>query len=89
MKYTLDLLIDEADQQLDERLAPTGNAGGETAKMTELSQKRAMAARSLLRARGVSGVIAIQSYGATQTVSNSKKESQQALNRRAEIFIIP
>lgn len=67
----------------------TGNAGGETAKMTELSQKRAMAARSLLRARGVSGVIAIQSYGATQTVSNSKKESQQALNRRAEIYIIP
>ena len=67
----------------------TGNAGGETAKMTSLSQKRAMAARSLLRDRGVSGVIAIQSYGASQTVSNSKKESQQALNRRAEIYIIP
>ena len=67
----------------------TGNAGGETAKMTQLSQKRAMAARSLLRDRGVSGVIAIQSYGATQVVSSSKKDSQQALNRRAEIFIIP
>ena len=67
----------------------TGNAGGETAKMTSLSQKRAMAARSLLRDRGVTGVIAIQSYGATQTVSNSKKDSQQALNRRAEIYVIP
>ncbi|NBU16810.1 MAG: OmpA family protein [Actinobacteria bacterium] len=67
----------------------TGNAGGETAKMTQLSQKRAMAARSLLRGRGVSVLIAIQSYGATQAVSTSKKESQQALNRRAEIFIIP
>lgn len=67
----------------------TGNAGGETDKMTSLSQKRAMAARSLLRDRGVTGVIAIQSYGATQTVSNSKKEAQQALNRRAEIYIIP
>lgn len=67
----------------------TGNAGGETSKMTSLSQKRAMAARSLLRDRGATCVIAIQSYGATQTVSNSKKEAQQALNRRAEIFIIP
>ncbi|MFM9133355.1 MAG: OmpA family protein, partial [Actinomycetota bacterium] len=67
----------------------TGNVGGETGKMTELSQKRAMAARSLLRDRGVSCVIAIQSYGASQVVSNSKKDSQQALNRRAEIFVIP
>ena len=67
----------------------TGNSGGETAKMTSLSQKRALAARSLLRDRGVTCVIAIQSFGATQTVSNSKKEAQQALNRRAEIYIIP
>lgn len=48
-----------------------------------------MAARSLLRDRGVSCVIAIQSYGASQVVSNSKKDSQQALNRRAEIYVIP
>ena len=67
----------------------TGNAGGETSTMTQLSQKRAMAARSLLRDRGVSCVIAIQSYGATQVISSSKKDSQQALNRRAEIFLIP
>lgn len=67
----------------------TGNSGGETAKMTSLSQKRALAARSLLRDRGVTCVIAIQSYGATHTVSNSKKEAQQALNRRAEIYIVP
>ena len=31
----------------------------------------------------------IQSYGASQTISNSKKDSQQALNRRAEIFLVP
>jgi len=67
----------------------TGNAGGETSKMRSLSQKRAQAARSLLRDRGVTGVIAIQSYGATQVVSNSKKDAQQALNRRAEVFLIP
>lgn len=67
----------------------TGNSGGESATMTSLSQKRALAARSLLRDRGVTCVIAIQSYGATHTVSNSKKEAQQALNRRAEIYIVP
>lgn len=67
----------------------TGNAGGENAGMNTLSQKRAMAARSLLRDRGVSCVIAIQSYGATQVLSSSRKESQQALNRRAEIYVIP
>ena len=67
----------------------TGNAGGENAKMTQLSQKRALAARSLLRDRGVGCVIAIQSYGSTEVISNSKKESQQALNRRAEIYVIP
>lgn len=67
----------------------TGNAGGETDKMRSLSQKRAKSARSILRDRGVTGVIAIQSYGASQTVTNSKKGAQQALNRRAEIFLIP
>lgn len=67
----------------------SGNIGGERANMVKLSQQRASAVRSLLRAKGVGRTIAIWSFGATYPVTNSKSNAQQDLNRRAEIYIIP
>jgi outer membrane protein OmpA-like peptidoglycan-associated protein len=67
----------------------SGNIGGERANMVKLSQQRASAVRSLLRDRGVRGTIAIWSFGASFPTTNSKSKTQQDLNRRAEIYLIP
>ena len=67
----------------------TGNLQGENTDLKKLSQKRAMAVRSLLRDRGISQLITIWSYGATRPISSAKDNKAQNLNRRAEIFIIP
>jgi len=67
----------------------TGNVQSENSNLVPLSQKRALAVRSLLRDRGVSATIAIWSYGASNPVNKGKTTKAQNLNRRAEIFIIP
>jgi len=67
----------------------SGNIGGEQANMVQLSQKRASAVRSLLRARGTTRTIAIWSFGAKVPLTSSKSNKQQDLNRRSEIYIIP
>ena len=67
----------------------TGNVQSENSNLVPLSQKRALAVRSLLRDRGVSATIAIWSYGATNPVNKGKTTKAQNLNRRAEIFVIP
>ena len=67
----------------------TGNALGESENNVILSQKRALAVRSLIRQSGVGRTIAIWSYGGTLPRTTSKSEAKQALNRRAEIYIIP
>lgn len=67
----------------------TGNLQGENTNLTRLSQKRALAVRSLLRDRGVRKTIAIWSYGASVSVNPGKTEAAQNLNRRAEILVIP
>jgi outer membrane protein OmpA-like peptidoglycan-associated protein len=67
----------------------TGNVQSENSNLVPLSQKRALAVRSLLRDRGVSGTIAIWSYGASNPVNKGKSTKAQNLNRRAEIFVIP
>ena len=67
----------------------TGNLQGENTNLTRLSQKRALAVRSLLRDRGVRKTIAIWSYGASAPLSPDKSEAAQNLNRRAEILVIP
>ena len=67
----------------------TGNVQSENSNLVPLSQKRALAVRSLLRDRGVSATIAIWSYGATNPINKGKTTKAQNLNRRAEIFIIP
>lgn len=67
----------------------TGNVQSENSNLVPLSQKRALAVRSLLRDRGVSATIAIWSYGASNPINKGKTTKAQNLNRRAEIFIIP
>ena len=67
----------------------TGNVQGENSNLVPLSQKRALAVRSLLRDRGVSVTIAIWSYGASNPVNKGKTTKAQNQNRRAEIFVIP
>jgi outer membrane protein OmpA-like peptidoglycan-associated protein len=67
----------------------TGNVQSENSNLLPLSQKRALAVRSLLRNRGVGTTIAIWSYGATLPVSKDKTKKAQDLNRRVEIVIIP
>ena len=67
----------------------TGNVQSENSNLVPLSQKRALAVRSLLRDRGVSATIAIWSYGASNPVNKGKTTKAQNLNRRAEIFVIP
>ena len=67
----------------------TGNVQSENSNLLPLSQKRALAVRSLLRDRGVGTTIAIWSYGATLPVSKEKTKTAQDLNRRVEIVIIP
>ena len=67
----------------------SGNIGGEQTNMVQLSQKRASAVRSLLRARGTTRTIAIWSFGAGVPLTSSKSNKQQDLNRRSEIYIIP
>jgi outer membrane protein OmpA-like peptidoglycan-associated protein len=67
----------------------TGNVQSENSNLLPLSQKRALAVRSLLRDRGVRTTIAIWSYGATLPVSKEKTKKAQDLNRRVEIIIVP
>jgi outer membrane protein OmpA-like peptidoglycan-associated protein len=67
----------------------SGNLSGENTNLVTLSQRRATSVRSLLRGRGARQTIAIWSFGGSSPVTTSKKESRQALNRRAEIFLIP
>ena len=67
----------------------SGNIGGEQANMVQLSQKRAAAVRSLIRARGTSRTVAIWSFGASVPLTSSKSNKQQDLNRRSEIYVIP
>jgi outer membrane protein OmpA-like peptidoglycan-associated protein len=67
----------------------SGNLSGENTNLVTLSQRRATSVRSLLRGRGARQTIAIWSFGGTSPISTSKKESRQALNRRAEIFLVP
>lgn len=67
----------------------SGNLSGENTNLVALSQRRAISVRSLLRGRGARQTIAIWSFGGSSPVTTSKKESRQALNRRAEIFLIP
>ena len=67
----------------------SGNLAGEQANLTKLSTKRASSARALLRGKGVRKTIAIWSFGASLSVTNSKSDKQQDLNRRAEVYLIP
>jgi outer membrane protein OmpA-like peptidoglycan-associated protein len=67
----------------------TGNLQTENSNLLPLSQKRALAVRSLLRDRGVNTTIAIWSYGGTLPIAKEKTKKAQDLNRRAEIIIIP
>jgi flagellar motor protein MotB len=67
----------------------SGNLSGENTNLVTLSQRRATSVRSLLRGRGARQTIAIWSFGGSSPISTSKKESRQALNRRAEIFLVP
>jgi len=67
----------------------TGNLSGENTNLITLSQRRATSVRSLLRGRGARQTIAIWSFGGSNPLTQSKKQSQQALNRRAEIFLVP
>ena len=67
----------------------SGNLSGENTNLVTLSQRRATSVRSLLRGRGARQTIAIWSFGGSSPVTTSKKESRQALNRRAEIFLVP
>ena len=67
----------------------TGNIQGENSNLVPLSQKRAMAVRTLMRNLGVRRTIAIWSFGASQPVTTAKSKKEQNRNRRAEIFVIP
>jgi outer membrane protein OmpA-like peptidoglycan-associated protein len=67
----------------------TGNLSGENTNLVTLSQRRATSVRSLLRGRGARQTIAIWSFGGSHPLSKSKSEAKQALNRRAEIFLVP
>ena len=67
----------------------SGNLSGENTNLVTLSQRRATSVRSLLRGRGARQTIAIWSFGGSSPITTSKKESRQALNRRAEIFLVP
>lgn len=67
----------------------TGNLQSENSNLIPLSQKRASAARSLLRDGGVRTTIAIWSSGASSPITKGATEREQDLNRRAEIFIVP
>ncbi|MEI8287456.1 MAG: hypothetical protein WCG15_09190, partial [Actinomycetes bacterium] len=61
----------------------------EQANLITLSSKRASSVRALLRGKGITKTIAIWSFGASLSVTDSKSEKEQNLNRRAEIYLIP
>ena len=67
----------------------SGNLAGEQANLVTLSSKRAASVRALLRGKGITKTIAIWSFGASLSVTDSKSEREQNLNRRAEIYLIP
>ena len=67
----------------------TGNLSGENTNLVTLSQRRATSVRGLLRDRGARQTIAIWSFGGSAPLSKSRSEAKQALNRRAEIFLVP
>lgn len=86
----IDALMPEARQATSILVTGhTGNLSGENTNLVTLSQRRATSVRSLLRGRGARQTIAIRSFGGTSPATTSKKESRQALNRRAEIFLVP